>query len=738
MTRGKADFLAVPIDMSHSIGMSQNSESQPTTQNSSVGSFSPASAQRSKSTAIIAARVSDWAAAHGLRDDALLLNVRSVIEGALSEYFRFLTCEESLMVFHHASSAGRAMLLILCANDPYWRVAYKEDADASDVTRVTLSKLLDSARNLRGRVTAASCPGWTHAREDLPLDAFICSKLQVPFSVKVIEYLCVMSPLPGQRIRPATPLLREFAETCDDLPEIRARLAIERIAAMCDPLLRELVKEDPAVRVREYNFAVSARAPDSRVNRLRWARSFPALWGLRNEPQLRGLIDAGQPFIKPAAALLDCSAAAIRRLRVIEHRVADLRIWNEQRQEIGIQLLDDEQPEPGFECRREWMGVLDVPLLLLEGLAGLPVDKLPPPEALVDLGAAIEGGLCRDTSARSVICASLYAARLLREERQGVINPIFPTFRPLLASTKGDWGAVAHQIEDLTTADLIGIRDFVHMLADTLVLPYMLRVNEVRRQAGVEVALVASVRGQMALMLAARWHIGTFLRHSLEWHRSLGVTEDAGGNNWRDDYDWPAWFKPVKASNGVVIRPLCSAAALREEGALMHHCAGRYGRDCATGWTQIFSLRTPRGRRLSTLQLVAQRTGPERFRFTEVQNRAAHNNPPSNAAAVAARELLAALNEDKLRCRVGPPPPRRARADLPVLCGFDHFSDTAWEQARAGAIPFLPSDLNRLGPMELGATVTAFRLKQRWQQPELNEAEDDHEDFEKRVLRWIR
>ena len=88
-----------------------------------------------------------------------------------------------------------------------------------------------------------------------------------------------------------------------------------------------------------------------------------------------------------------------------------------------------------------------------------------------------------------------YAARLLTEERQGVINPIFPAFRPLLAATKGDWDSVARQIEDLTRADLIGIRDFVYMLADTLVLPYVLRVNEVGDQAGVEWALLSSVRG---------------------------------------------------------------------------------------------------------------------------------------------------------------------------------------------------------------------------------------------------
>ena len=344
-----------------------------------------------------------------------------------------------------------------------------------------------TARNLPHE--NAICPGWTHTREDLPLNAFVCSELQVPFSVKLTEYFYVMSSLPGQRILPQTQMLRELAEVCDDLPGIRARFAIERIAARCDPVLSELVKEDAGVRVREYNFAASAQSPSSRVNRFRWARSFPALWGLRNEPHMRALIDTGRPFIKPAAALLDCSAAAIRRLRVIEHSVADLRFRDGQDQDIVIQYLDDEQPRPRFDRRPEWVGILDVPLLLLDGLAGLPVDKLPPPESLTSLDVALEGGLCRDAPARSVFCASFCAARLLTEERRGVINPIFPAFRPLLASTKGDWGSVAHQIEDLTRADLIGIRDFVRMLADTLLLPYVLRINDVRDQAEVDEAL---------------------------------------------------------------------------------------------------------------------------------------------------------------------------------------------------------------------------------------------------------
>ena len=38
-----------------------------------------------------------------------------------------------------------------------------------------------------------------------------------------------------------------------------------------------------------------------------------------------------------------------------------------------------------------------------------------------------------------------------------MINPTFPAFRPLLASTRGDWGSVGRQIENLTREHLIGI-----------------------------------------------------------------------------------------------------------------------------------------------------------------------------------------------------------------------------------------------------------------------------------------
>ena len=302
-----------------------------------------------------------------------------------------------------------------------------------------LGELLDGVRR-PGVETAARCWGWTLTRDDLPLKAFVRSKLPVRFSVKLMDRFCGMRYGPGQRIRPQTQALRELADDCDDLPEVRARFAIERVAARCDPALAELVKEDPGVRSAGVQFR--RIGPDPRVPR----QPFPLRRGVFRPcggSAMRrscALIDSGRPCIKPAAGLLDCSPAAIRRLRVLEHSAVDLGDVQGLHEPIRGGRLAVEHPPPRFEDRPQWAAILDVPLLLLEGLSGLPADKWPPLESLTSLNVAIAGGLGTDASVRSVICDSFQAARILVEERPGVINPIFPAFRPLLASTRGDCG----------------------------------------------------------------------------------------------------------------------------------------------------------------------------------------------------------------------------------------------------------------------------------------------------------
>ena len=112
----------------------------------------------------------------------------------------------------------------------------------------------------------------------------------------------------------------------------------------------------------------------------------------------------------------------------------------------------------------------------------------------------------------------------------------------------------------------------------------------------------------------------------------------------------------------------------------MHHCVGGYDSLCMRGRTQIFSLRTAKGERLSTLELVAREIRPGVFWFTEEQHLAAYNRPPPGEAVAAARQLVSALNSRRALRHVAAALPRRAAVDVHVLCGFDYRSDTAWEQ----------------------------------------------------------
>ena len=55
-----------------------------------------------------------------------------------------------------------------------------------------------------------------------------------------------------------------------------------------------------------------------------------------------------------------------------------------------------------------------------------------------------------------------------------------------------------------------------------------------------------------------------------------------------------------------------------------------------------------------------------------------------------------------------------------------------------GALPYLPAELRKLSAMELGELVADYRVTQRSVPPQADEPEVDDDDFERRVLRWIR
>ena len=119
--------------------MYQESGPQTSRQTSSVDGHPSAGTNRSTTADVIAARVLGWAATHGIGDDPpLTSSLQEEIELALSEYFRFLTCDGNLMVLGRALAGGNAMLLILPPGEPFWRAAYENVAAHTDVPAAML------------------------------------------------------------------------------------------------------------------------------------------------------------------------------------------------------------------------------------------------------------------------------------------------------------------------------------------------------------------------------------------------------------------------------------------------------------------------------------------------------------------------------------------------------------------------------------------------------------------------
>ena len=76
----------------------------------------------------------------------------------------------------------------------------------------------------------------------------------------------------------------------------------------------------------------------------------------------------------------------------------------------------------------------------------------------------------------------------------------------------------------------------------------------------------------------------------------------------------------------------------------------------------------------------------------------------------AVKQLLTALNGGKVPHRAAVVVDRRSSNSGHTICGFDHTNDTAWEQARAGVLPYLPTELRKLSAVELGELVADYRL----------------------------
>jgi hypothetical protein len=305
----------------------------------------------------------------------------------------------------------------------------------------------------------------------------------------------------------------------------------------------------------------------------------------------------------------------------------------------------------------------------------------------------------------------------------------------MMAATRGAWDVVASQIETINSPQVRGIADFVREMGRNLVLPALLREGS---DSDTGLRLFEKARTQTALLLAFRWHVGQFLGRSTEWHKAQGIViidhERAGCH----ELTWLPWFTPVRVG-GIRIVPLCSSAALREEGIIMHHCVGGYDVECATQPIQIFSVQTLDGKRLSTLQLKLLQAKKGELRFTIAEHRALLNENPQQEALSAATTLVTALNKGRVPHQAGKALNLWNKIEAHNLCPFDFEDDAAWESARACYLPLLPADLRALSPMEFGRLAANFKLPEPISPSGREEEQDnDSNDFETRVLRWMR
>ena len=274
------------------------------------------------------------------------------------------------------------------------------------------------------------------------------------------------------------------------MADVHARLGLQKVLEYCDPALREQVAENQNVRACEYNFALDASDASIRARRLRWARTFPAFWGLHRVSPVRELIDAAQPVIKPIASLFDCSSGVVRRLRTVE----DTAIRLGAPDVFDYDFVNAAVPAYGENRDAGY----DLGCLLLDGFAELTAGQMPPAEALLPLADELPAGPRSDDPVRSVICASFHTAVRLTPGRQARFGTVIPSFRPMMAATRGAWDVVAHQIETITAPQVRGIADFVREMGRNLVLPALLRERD---DSDSVLRLFEKARTQTALLL---------------------------------------------------------------------------------------------------------------------------------------------------------------------------------------------------------------------------------------------
>lgn len=132
------------------------------------------------------------------------------------------------------------------------------------------------------------------------------------------------------------------------------------------------------------------------------------------------------------------------------------------------------------------------------------------------------------------------------------------------------------------------------------------------------------------------------LMASLNWHRQILQQQGRALAELAPDQIWPTPFTQLDLGERIAVF-LNNEAALAEEGRLMQHCVGTYGRQCYYGSTQIVSLRTRAGRHTATAHLALRQHG-ETWRYGAEELRGYQNSSPDRTDQIACEALLQHLN----------------------------------------------------------------------------------------------
>lgn len=150
------------------------------------------------------------------------------------------------------------------------------------------------------------------------------------------------------------------------------------------------------------------------------------------------------------------------------------------------------------------------------------------------------------------------------------------------------------------------------------------------------------VRIKKQLKISDYWHSK---RVNIRNRFRSAVITNSEFNEWKSIIN-----EPLALPNGVVAHPLTSSADLDDETEAMSSenvkcCVWSYADSCATGKLHVFSLRTDRGGRLSTLGLRENSSNDGKIHLKEFQNHARGNSTPAKGCKEASAQIIDLFNK---------------------------------------------------------------------------------------------